>query len=85
MNKIKVINAKNQRGWQAHNHLLDDSKMESLIGREYSTLAAMQRAAYRAAETFPFVEYELRGRRFEFDGSPQDIPGRTIQRIREII
>lgn len=82
--KLLVTNARNQRGWSSTDHLLDDSRLHEMIGQAYASVASMRRAALARAESFPLVEYELNGRRYQYDGSPTDIPGRHVQVITEI-
>lgn len=47
---IKVKDARFARGYSGYDHLLDDSPLRSIIGREFATLAAAGRAAERAAD-----------------------------------
>lgn len=80
---IKVLEARNQRGWDCLDHLLDDSRIETLVGREYKTLTGMTKAADKLAESFATVIYLHEGIKYKYDGSPS-IPGRHRARIQEV-
>lgn len=79
-----VTSARNQRGWSATDHMLDDGPLLALVGRRFSSLAALMAAARKAAASYATVEYEMDGRRYRYDGSPQGIPGRYVRAITEI-
>lgn len=82
---LTVTNAWNQRGWDSMDHMLDDDALTDLIGRTFSSLAAMKAAANKAAESYATVEYEMGGRRYRYDGSAGlCIPGRRVPMISEI-
>lgn len=44
---ITIIDASFQRGWDAYDHLIDDSKAHDLIGRTYTRRSDMLRALDR--------------------------------------
>jgi hypothetical protein len=81
---LQVIRAFNQRGWSSTDHLLDDSPLEGMVGRNYKTLRGLKQAAQRLAKTWPTVEYTVGGRTYRYNGSPTNIPGRQVQVITEL-
>jgi len=76
---ITITDAYTQRGWSQHDHLIDDSDIARMIGREYADLAeAMEEADERCdPRGFPALEYILdaTGERWLRGGEP-DLPGR---------
>lgn len=80
---LTVINARNQRGWSATDHLIDDTPLFALIGKTFKNLKELSNEAHRLSETFPIIQYELNDSLYEWDGSPS-IPGRNVQAIKKI-
>ena len=83
---ITITNAWNQRGWSGTDHLIDDSRMADIIGRSYSTVGHARRAVEARADRRGSASFEYRdgSRYYSYDCSPAGIPGRHVQRIREI-
>lgn len=73
---LTILEARNQRGWDSQDHMLDDSKLEELIGRSYKTMAQLRRAVVARESSFARVVYEgPDGMRYEF-GTEPSLPGR---------
>lgn len=56
---IKIVNAYTQRGWDSCSHLIDDSRIRTMIGRRYADWRSAARAADRMADRrgYAAVEY----------------------------
>mgnify|MGYP001601780730 CR=1 FL=1 len=81
---LTVTNAWNQHGWDSLDHLLDDSALTDMIGRTYTNLAALKRAAQHRAESYPTVEYHDGHAKYCYRGDPTGIPGRHVVVVQEI-
>lgn len=57
---LTIINAYTQRGWDACDHLIDDSRLDEIVGQSYSNRANMLRAARARADRRGFVAVEYR-------------------------
>lgn len=77
---ILITNAYTQRGWSSCDHLIDDSRMAEIVGREFKTLAGAMRAARARAHRLGFaaIEYIIveTGERW-LRGDEPALPGRA--------
>lgn len=79
MKPISITNAYTQRGWSSTDHLIDDSRMVELIGRDFSTVANAMRAARARADKLGYAAIEYldnrTGERW-LRGDEPPLPGR---------
>jgi hypothetical protein len=83
---VTITKAWTQRGWSSTDHMIDDSRLAEVVGVSYRSVEHARRAAAARADKRGFVsfQYTLDGRLYEYDDSPSGIPGRTVDRIREV-
>jgi hypothetical protein len=83
---VIIINAWTQRGWSSTDHMIDDTRLAEVVGREFRTLEHARRAVEARTDRrgYGTFTYELAGRTYQYDDSPAGIPGRNVQRIREL-
>lgn len=76
---LTIINAYTQRGWGPTDHLIDDSRLDEIIGMSYSNCANMMRAARSRADSRGYVAVEyhdsVTGDRWLVGDEP-NLPGR---------
>lgn len=76
---IEVTQAWTQRGWCPTDHLIDDSRMDEIVGRSYRTVADALRAARKRADRrgFAAIEYlDTRTGEIWRRGDEPALPGR---------
>lgn len=85
---ITITNARTQRGWSPTDHLIDDSRLAEVIGVSYASVEHARRAVASRCDSrgYGMFEYVCHAgsRHYRYDDSPGNIPGRTVQRIREV-
>jgi hypothetical protein len=85
---IVILEAWTQKGWDPCDHLIDDSKLDEVIGKSYATVEHAKRAVESRADRRGFASFIYRdrnGRRYKYDTSANlKIPGRSVLRITEV-
>jgi len=81
--KITVLSAENQMGWDCLDYRMGQAICQ-MVGRTYASVGFMRRTAARLSESYPTVVYTDGVRRYQYDGSPQGIPGRHVQVITDM-
>ena len=75
---IRCTAAWTQHGWGGQDHLIDDRRIEALIGQTFRGPAALKRAATRAADRLGFaaIEYVREDGHRIREGCEPALPGR---------
>lgn len=75
---ITVTHAYTQRGWDPCDHLIDDSAMTEIIGREFRSVADAMRAARKRADRrgYAAIQYRLPNGQEWLRGDEPPLPGR---------
>ena len=83
---LRVIEAWTQRGWSSSDHMIDDRRMDEIVGREFRTRANLLAAARARADArgFAAVRYldTVSGETWVIGDEP-NIPGRPRLSRRE--
>jgi hypothetical protein len=79
---ITVIDVHTQRGWDAYDHLIDDSPGEPMIGRDYKSIGTAIASAERRGVQWPVaVRYTLEGTEYV---SVMRADGANVRRVYEV-
>lgn len=82
---LTISAAWTQRGWSANDHLIDDSRMNEIIGKTYQTLAQAKRAVAARADKrgYGMFRYTMDGKTYCVGLEP-NLPGRPNYGPREV-
>lgn len=81
---ITITNARTKYGWDSADDLVDDSCLDEMIGKSYTSLADARRAgeALCGRRGVLSLEFEQLGKRYLLDASPAT--GKFRQRVRDV-
>lgn len=82
---VIVTAAWTQRGWSPNDHLIDDSRLDEIIGRHFASVRAAMRAAEKRADErgYAAIEYLVcaTGQTWQRGAEPA-LPGRAPMAVR---
>lgn len=88
LTNITITEAHTQRGWSPTDHLIDDTRLDEVIGRSYATVEHARRAVEARADDRGYATFEFedgRGRHWRYDCSAGlGIPGRHVRRLTDV-